>query len=279
MEHIQTLDIGALRSAIRKEYREVACRPEKGFHFLSGKALTKVLGYTADTLMNIPEGAIESFAGVGNPFLMGLPLIGQTIVDIGCGAGLDAIIAARMVELEGMVVGIDMTRAMIEKARDNAWKAFAINTRFIQAFAEVLPLPDGFADIVMSNGVINLCADKEQVFSEIFRVLRPGGRLQIADVLLQRPVPEGAKDRVHLWTSCVAGGLLINEYIDIVRNAGFSNVCVMEAFDVFRDAPVASSAANFDAKGYNVYAEKPVWGAGGREQKAESMDMLDTFQA
>lgn len=256
METMQKFDARALRKAIRQEYCEVARNPQKGFHFLSGKPLAKLLGYTAEMLTGIPIGAIESFAGVGNPFKMGLPELGKVVIDIGCGAGLDVLIASQMVGINGQVIGVDMTIDMIEKARNNAWEMLALNTHFMNAYAEMLPIPDAYADVVTSNGAINLCPDKSAVFSEIYRVLRPGGRLQIADVLLKRPVAETAKDRVHLWTTCVAGGLLQDEYTEILRQAGFKNIQIQDAYDVFKDAPVASSAANFEAKGYNIYAEK-----------------------
>lgn len=256
METLQKFNARELRKAIRKEYCEVANNPQKGFHFLSGEPLAKLLGYTTETLVDIPVGAIESFAGVGNPFKLGPVEPGEIVVDIGCGAGIDSLIAAKKVGLDGQVIGLDMTPEMVEKARANARETLAVNTHFFNAYAEMLPLPDNYADVVISNGVINLCPDKQAVFSEIYRILRSGGRLQIADVLLKRPVAETAKDRVHLWTTCVAGGLLQDEYVEILRQAGFKNIRIKDAYDVFRDAPVASSAAHFEAKGYNIYAEK-----------------------
>lgn len=252
----QNFSVYALRQAIRQEYCEVAQNPKKGFHFLSGRPLVQTLGYALDLLENIPETAVESFAGVGNPFQLGVLDAGSTVVDIGCGAGMDALIAAAMVGAEGMVTGIDMTLEMIEKARYNAAEADATNVQFLHAQAEFLPIEDETVDVVISNGAINLCPDKETIFDEIFRILKPGGRLQIADVLLQRPVSTAAKDRVHLWTTCVAGGLLEAEYRDVLELAGFQRIQIGNAYDVFGGAPVASSAAQFDARGYNIYAEK-----------------------
>lgn len=256
METIQKLNVHELRKAIRQEYCEVAKNPQKGFHFLSGRPLVKTLGYTWDIIENIPESAIESFAGVGNPFKLGWIESGKSVVDIGCGAGLDALIASAMVGIEGIVTGIDMTLEMIEKARWNAYEMRVSNARFTQAFAEQLPFDNETTDVVISNGVINLCPNKSKVFQEIFRILRPGGRLQIADVLLKHPVSEAAKDRVHLWTTCVAGGLLETEYVEILQSVGFRNIQILDVYDVFGSAPVASSAAKFQAKGYNIYAEK-----------------------
>jgi arsenite methyltransferase len=245
-----------LKSAIKKEYTEVAVNPEKGFHFTSGRPLTKLLQYSLALLEGIPETAIESFAGVGNPFKAGLPLPGMTVLDIGCGAGMDALIASKFVGHTGRVFGIDMTHAMIVKARANAMDFLALNTQFIQAQAESIPLKQDSIDLIISNGVINLCPDKHLVFSEMYRIIKPGGHIQLADVLLKYPVSEMAKERTHLWTTCVAGGMLMDEYSAIIQSAGFSNIKITESYDVFKDAPVASSAASFEAKGYNIIAQK-----------------------
>jgi arsenite methyltransferase len=257
METISTFDQKALTKAIVDEYTDLACNPNKQFHFISGKRLTEVLDYPSSLLKNIPSGAIASFAGVGNPFKMGYPKTGETVIDIGCGAGIDSLIASRFVELEGTVVGIDMTPSMIAKSKEHAYQSFALNTRFILAYAHHIPLPDHYADLIISNGVINLIPDKSLVFQEMFRLLKPGGRIQIADVLLDAPVSPLAKDRVHLWTTCVAGGLLHHEYLDLLKEAGFTHIEIRDAYPVFDDAPVASSAYKFGAKGYNIYAEKP----------------------
>jgi len=194
------VDTKTLRKAIQDEYKEVAEHPDKGFHFHTGRRLTKIVGYKEEWLTGVSELSIESFAGTGNPFAMGELAAGEKVVDVGSGGGIDSLIAARMVGATGKVVGIDMTPAMLEKARTAAAQSGIDNVEFREAYMEELPVPDGWADVVISNGVLNLTPDKQKVLSEMFRVLRPGGRLQIGDILVSREVPEGAKKKVDLWT-------------------------------------------------------------------------------
>ncbi len=194
------IDIGALREAISEEYKVVAESPETGFHFHTGRPLAHILDYSEDWLVNLPEASIESFAGTGNPFSLGSLLPGERVVDIGSGAGIDSLIASRMVGTEGRVVGVDMTPAMLEKARQSAREAAALNVEFKEGYMEHLPLPDGWADVVISNGVLNLAPDKTAALAEMYRVLKSGGRLQIADILVEAPVPEEAKTQIDLWT-------------------------------------------------------------------------------
>lgn len=194
------VDITTLREAIQDEYRVVAENPSQGFHFHTGRRLTKIVGYRDEWLKGLSETAIESFAGTGNPFAMGDLASGEKIVDVGSGGGIDSLIAARMVGPEGRVVGVDMTPAMLERAHNAAQESGLHNVEFRQAYMEELPLPDGWADVVISNGVLNLTPDKTKVLSEMYRVLRPGGRLQIADILVDREVPDGAKRNIDLWT-------------------------------------------------------------------------------
>jgi ubiquinone/menaquinone biosynthesis C-methylase UbiE len=158
------------------------------------------LGYEDVWLEGIPERSIESFAGTGNPFSLGLLRKGERVVDVGCGAGIDSLIAGRMVGSSGSVIGVDMTPAMLEKARESAREAGLAHVEFKEAFGEEIPAPDAWADVVISNGVINLMPDKPAALSEIARVLKPGGRIQIADILVKREVPEDAKQRIDLWT-------------------------------------------------------------------------------
>src|ERR1041384_2759023 len=182
------VDLGALRQAIQAEYAEVALDPTKGFHFHTGRPLAQMLGYQEAWLAGLPEGAIESLAGTGNPFSLGELRPGDHVVDVGCGAGIDSLIAARMVGPDGQVVGVDMTRAMLEKARAGAAAAGLTNTRFHEGLAEQLPVEDGWADVVISNGVLNLFPDKLAALQEMARALKPGGRLQIGDILVQKAV-------------------------------------------------------------------------------------------
>jgi len=194
------LDVARLRRAVQDEYAEVAMDPAKGFHFHTGRPLAALLGYDPAEVDPLPDVVVESFAGVGNPWLWGRLGPGECVVEVGSGAGLDAIIAARQVGPAGRVIGVDMTPAMLEKARANAERADVTNAEFREGLAEALPVPDGFADVVTSNGVINLCPDKDAAYGELFRVLKPGGRLQIADIIVTRAVPQDAREDIDLWT-------------------------------------------------------------------------------
>jgi SAM-dependent methyltransferase len=194
------LDLDRLRQAIQEEYAAVAQDPGRGYHFHTGRPLASMLGYHDDWLEGIPEGSIESFAGTGNPFRIGELHPGERVVDIGSGAGLDSLIAAKMVGPEGQVIGVDMTPAMLKRARKSAIEAGLGQVEFREGVAESLPVPDGWADVVISNGVLNLLPDKLAALREMARVLKPGGRLQIGDILVQQAVPEDAKQQIDLWT-------------------------------------------------------------------------------
>ncbi len=195
------VDLQALRSAIKDEYAEVATQPQKGFHFHTGRPLAGLLGYAPEQTDRLPEQVIESFAGVGNPFVFGELRPGEIVVEIGSGAGFDAVLAAHQVGPSGRVIGVDMTPAMLEKARANVESIGLGNVEFRQGYMEEQPIGDGVADVVISNGVINLSPDKDRVFREMARVLKPGGRIQIADIVVARAVPDAAKENIDLWTS------------------------------------------------------------------------------
>ncbi len=194
------VDTDTLRKAIQDEYKEVAEDPGKGFHFHTGRKLTKIVGYKDEWLEGVSESAIASFAGTGNPFAMGELAGGEKVVDIGSGGGIDSLVAARMVGPDGEVIGIDMTPEMLETARAAAAESGIDNVDFREAYMEEIPVPDGWADVVISNGVLNLTPDKQKTLGEMFRVLRSGGRLQIGDILVNREVPEEAKQKIDLWT-------------------------------------------------------------------------------
>lgn len=194
------VDREVLRDAIKEEYRTVAEHPDRGFHFHTGRDLTAIVGYRDAWLDGIPESAIATFAGTGNPFAMGELHPGERVVDIGSGGGIDSLIAARMTGPEGRVIGVDMTPEMLTTARAAAAQAGLDNVEFREGFMEELPVEDGWADVVISNGVLNLTPDKMLAFGEIARVLKPGGRIQIGDILVEREVSEGAKRRIDLWT-------------------------------------------------------------------------------
>jgi len=197
---VPDVDVDVLRCEIQKEYAEVAAHPDKGFHFHTGRPLARILGYRDQWLDVVPDSSIASFAGTGNPFSLGVLESGARVVDIGCGAGIDSLIAAHMVGAEGHVIGVDMTGEMLAKARAGAAERELSQVTFREGHAEALPVDDGWADVVISNGVVNLCPDKVQAFTEMHRVLKRGGRLQIGDILVQKPVSDGAKRRIDLWT-------------------------------------------------------------------------------
>ena len=194
------VDPDVLREQVRDKYREVATDPHRIFHFHTGRALAARLGYDDKAVAALPDRAVESFAGVGNPFSLRRLGAGERVVDVGSGAGFDTFIAAGQVGDTGQVLGVDMTAEMLQKSRDTATALGYGNVELREGLAEGLPVEDGWADAVISNGVINLCADKQAVFAEIHRVLRPGGWLQFADIANGRPVPPEALRDVDLWT-------------------------------------------------------------------------------
>jgi arsenite methyltransferase len=193
------IDVDLLKSEIRNTYARVSQEPERDFIFPTGRAWAQDLGYPPE-LANVPEAAVESFAGVANPWELGRLSVGERVLDLGCGAGSDSLVAAQMVGPEGSVTGIDMTPEMLAKARRAATEMGAANVEFVEGEIELLPFADESADVVISNGVIDLLPDKDTVFAEIYRVLRPGGRIQLADVTIQQPVSEEGKRDIDLWT-------------------------------------------------------------------------------
>ncbi len=193
------IDVELLKSEIKKTYASVSEQPETAFIFPTGRAWAEDLDYP-DELAKVPEGAVESFAGVANPWTMGRLAPGERVLDLGSGAGTDSLIAAQMVAPTGRVTGIDMTPAMLGKARAAAAQMGATNVEFVESEAEQLPFTDGSFDVVVSNGVIDLIPDKDAVFAELYRVLVPGGRLQIADVTIQNPVSAEGRRNIDLWT-------------------------------------------------------------------------------
>jgi SAM-dependent methyltransferase len=193
------VDVAVLKSEIKKTYASVSLEPDKDFIFPTGRAWAEDLDYPAE-LGGVPETAVESFAGVANPFALGTLDPGETVLDLGSGAGTDSLVAAQMVAPAGRVVGIDMTPEMLEKARRAASELGAENVEFVESEAEKLPFDDATFDVVISNGVIDLVPDKDAVFSELFRVLKAGGRVQLADVTIQTPVSEEGRRNIDLWT-------------------------------------------------------------------------------
>ncbi len=194
------VDVEELRAQVREKYRQVAEAPHARFHFHTGRPLALRLGYDPGAVVALPDEAVESFAGVGNPFSLRRLAEGERVVDVGSGAGFDSFVAAGQVGPTGGVVGVDMTDQMLDKSRRTLARLGLPHVEFRRGLAEELPVPDGWADVVISNGVFNLCADKRAVFAEVHRVLKPGGVLQFADIANGRTVPPEAMRDVDLWT-------------------------------------------------------------------------------
>jgi SAM-dependent methyltransferase len=198
--HDGPVDVDALRAEVRDKYRAVAVAPDAEYHFHTGRRLAAKLGYDEQVVAALPDRAVESFAGVGNPFSIRAIQPGERVVDAGSGAGFDSFVAAHAVTPAGSVIGVDMTAEMLDKSRATAGALGYDHVEFREGFVESMPVADGWADVVISNGVINLCADKQAAFTEIRRVLRPGGTLQFADIANGRPVPPEALRDIDLWT-------------------------------------------------------------------------------
>lgn len=252
----QAVDLEALRASIRAEYAAVASEPDRGFHFHTGYRLAAILGYPQELIESLPPGAVVSMAGTGDPFALGDIRPGERVVDCGSGAGADALIAARLVAPGGEVIGVDMTPEMVAAARHNAEAAGIGNVDFREGLLEALPVETGWADVVISNGVLNLVPDKATALAEMHRVLVPGGRLLMADIVLERAVSASSKQDVSLWTGCIAGGLLADELVALVAAAGFVDVELVRGGEVFAGAPQQSSAADFGTRGAGIRARR-----------------------
>ena len=194
------VDVDVLRREIQQTYTQVSTDQDQEFIFPTGRAWAQDLGYPEPELSRVPEATVASFAGVANPFSLGELAPGATVLDLGCGAGTDLLIAAQMVGPEGRVIGVDMTPPMLDHARQSAAAMGLANVELHESLIESVPVEDASVDVVISNGVIDLVPDKDAVFAEIDRVLRPGGRLQIADVVIHTEVSEDARARIDLWT-------------------------------------------------------------------------------
>jgi arsenite methyltransferase len=247
----------ALRASVREKYREVAMNPDGAFHFHTGRPLAELLGYDPALVDALPDRAMESFAGVANPFSLQPLGQGDRVVEVGSGGGFDSIVAAHLVGTDGRVVGVDMTPEMLAKSQETVRLLGLDRVEFREGIAEELPVDDGWADVAISNGVLNLVADKARAFAEILRVLRPGGRLQFADIAVGRPVPTEAVRNIDLWTDCIAGGLSPDGWRQVLRDAGFVAVEVGPAVDTFGGAPGETNARRFEVVGHPFLARKP----------------------
>ncbi|MBA2427525.1 MAG: methyltransferase domain-containing protein [Actinobacteria bacterium] len=197
---LELVDVDELRSEVQEKYREVAAAPAATYHFHTGRAHALSMGYPEWPLSELPDEATEAFAGVGNPFFWDVPGQEDAVLDLGSGAGMDSFLSAYWVGTEGRVIGVDMTTEMLDRASSTARSLEMTNVEFRSGYIEDLPVESGSIDVVISNGVINLCPDKMRVYSEIARVLKPGGRLMIADICVERPVPDSALRDIDLWT-------------------------------------------------------------------------------
>jgi SAM-dependent methyltransferase len=228
-------------AAVQAMYTAVATTPAAGFHFPVGRAACRLVGYPPAVLDALPEAVVESFAGVGFPFRGDVIRAGDTVLDVGAGSGTDTFVAARLVGPQGKVRALDMTLAMLARLRARVLESGLANIEVIEGGAEAIPLPDACVDVVTSNGVLNLVPDKQQAVAEIFRVLRPGGRAQIADIVIRQPVGPGCRRDPKLWAECVVGATVEEDYLALFRDAGFEAVTVLREFDYFAHSPSAAT--------------------------------------
>lgn len=230
------LDVDALRKRVRGEYERLAHEPQGDFHFHRGlEYACGLLGYDRRELQSLPEECVERFSGVGNPHRIGPIQPGEVILDVGCGAGMDLLLAARRVNPHGKAIGLDMTLAMCERARAAAVQAGLWQSLDIRVGrAEELPVEDESIDVVISNGVINLSPDKYRAFGEILRVLRPGGRLYLADVVIRRELSLNDRSKIDLWAAGIAGALPEAELVKLTGKIGFLDAQIMERFDCYK---------------------------------------------
>jgi arsenite methyltransferase len=252
-------DVLRLRNAVAETYGRVARDPETSFHFNMGADYAvNLLRYERSELDALPKRATDRFAGVGNPHRIGAIREGEVVVDIGCGGGMDLLIAARRVGETGRAIGIDPTSAMREATMDSARDLGLIHrVQTFEGTSEDIPLPDASVNVIISNGVLNLAIDKRKAIHEMYRVLGPGGALYLADVFLDRDLKESERLDASLWAGCVGGALLEAELIDIARQAGFVGSGIVERFDSFRGSLVEKNVAPvIGVHGANFFAQK-----------------------
>lgn len=227
--------------AVRRMYTDVATRPEQVFHFPTGRRACEFVGYPAGQLDTLPGSALESFAGVGYPFAAAVLREGDTVLDLGSGSGTDTLIASRLVGRSGRVIGLDMTSAMRQKLRENAALAGAENVEVLSGEAESIPLPDASVDVVTTNGVLNLVPDKTRAIHEIGRVLRAGGRLQLADIVVETLPSEACRSHPELWAECVVGATRVDFYLTAFAEAGLGGLEVLARLDYFAGSSSAET--------------------------------------
>lgn len=242
-------------AAVREMYTAVATAPEGPYHFPVGRSACIAVGYVEADLEGVPPEALASFAGVGCPFRAGAIRPGDRVLDLGAGAGTDSCIAARLAGPRGRVYALDMTAAMLERLHALNARSGIDNLEVLEGSAEAIPLPDASVDAVTSNGVLNLVPDKRKAAAEIFRVLKPGGRVQIADIVIASPVDADCKTDPRLWAECVVGATVDEDYLALFRDAGFEDVAVVRTHDYFalsRSAETRAIAARFGARAVEI---------------------------
>jgi arsenite methyltransferase len=256
MAMVASVDTVELETKVKEMYRHVAQEPGGAYHFELGERLALRVGYDPTRLTNVPAGAVESFAGVGFFFDLAALTSGETVVDLGSGSGMDALYAANYVGASGRVVGIDFTIEQLEKARKLAAGAGTAQVEFVEGRIEAVPLPDESVDCVISNGVINLAPDKNVVFLEAARVLRPGGRLAIADIITERPLTEAIVCNADLWASCIGGAAEQETYLQAIESAGFTIDTLRVNAYAFLSDQARNASAKYGVKSISILATR-----------------------
>jgi arsenite methyltransferase len=251
-----TVDTGLLEAKVKQMYREVAEHPHGAFHFELGEKVASNVGYDAARLAALPAEAVQSFAGVGYFFDLADLQPGETVVDLGSGSGMDVFYAAGLVDPGGRVIGVDFTPEQLEKARGLAARYGVSGVEFREGRIEDLPVDDSSVDCVISNGVINLCPDKEAVFAEAARVLKPGGRLAIADIITEQPLTEAIVCNADLWASCIGGAAQQEVYLQAIEAAGFTVTQLrVNAYEFISDQ-ARNASAKYGVKSISLLATK-----------------------
>jgi arsenite methyltransferase len=252
------VNVDDLTARVKQMYRDVALHPERDYHFETGRALAERLGYPADQLDAIPAGAVDSFAGVG--YFLDLADLGRggRVLDLGSGSGMDSLLAARQVGSAGRVVGLDMTDEQLDKSRRLAAEAGLEQVEFRRGYIEDPPVPDASIDVVISNGVLNLSADKAAVFAQVARVLRPGGRLALSDIVTERPLPDSVTCNAGLWAACIGGAMQNEAYHDAIEQAGLAIDVVRRNDDYrFLSDQAVNATTKWGVMSISVLARRP----------------------
>lgn len=258
-EHfIQSVDAEALEQKVKKMYKDVAERPKEEFHFEMGREMAERLGYPSDVLDHVPPEAIDSFAGVGYYFHYTNLQAGESVVDLGSGSGMDAFFAAHIVGENGRVVGIDMTDEQLAKANNLRDSSEINNVSYLKGYIQSTPCKEESFDAVISNGVVNLAPDKEEVFKEVARLLKPGGRLSLADIVTETKLPEGITCDATLWAACIGGAMQQDDYLNAIRSAGLIIEQVEDNPEYhFLSDNAQGATQTYGVKSISVLARKP----------------------